>query len=72
MKCPSCNEELGPPVGFDIYPTDDGVYEEDQYVCDQCRRYVTHSKVRDKDGYSEEVTAGTVMGKEGSCGMEDL
>jgi hypothetical protein len=65
MKCPVCDEDLGPPVGFDIYPLDDnedgtpgGVHEEDQYHCDKCNRLVFHMRDLDKNGAREEIVAG--------------
>ena len=74
MKCPACNEELGPPVGFDIYPMDEdsGICEQDQYVCDQCRRFISVDKIHDTKGYREVVHTGGVIAKGDSCGMEDL
>jgi hypothetical protein len=69
MKCPECKAELGTPAGYDIYPLDDlpdgspgGVVEEDQYVCDGCKRFVSHRKIMENGTFKEELVAGSVMG----------
>lgn len=71
LKCPECKADLGPPAGFDIYPLEDnpdgspgGVVEEDQYICDNCKRFVTHAKIFENGTAREELTAGSVMGED--------
>jgi hypothetical protein len=69
MKCPECQTELGGPVGYDIYPLEDnpdgtpgGVVEEDQYICDGCKRFVSHRVIMEHGTVKEELVAGGVMG----------